>query len=123
MSTKLFNNCVKELKDVGYYHVSIAKDSGYLVAAYTPPKEVVELMQEAEYMSGQPCSAGRFNEFDLVIRGWELDSCEPWVVIQPDGRRSPGHIYLDGDQVRYAPGKRRTAIRKIGEMALANNIG
>lgn len=122
MSTKLFNNCVKELKEVGYHHVSIEKDSGRLVAAYTPQKEVLELMKDAEYMSTQTLATGRFNEFDLVIAGWELDRCEPWVVIQPDGRRSPGHIYLDGSQVSYAPGKRSAAIKKIGEMALTHAL-
>ena len=122
MSTKLFNNCVKELKEAGYYHVSIEKGLGRLVAAYTPPKEVLELMQDAEYMSGKSRAAGRFNEFDLVILGWELDSCQPWVVIHPDGRRSPGHIYLNGSQVSYAPGKRSAAIKKIGEMALTHMI-
>lgn len=124
MSAKLFNNCVKELKEVGYYHVSIEKDTGRLVAAYTPPDEVLELMQkkDAEYMSAQSYTAGRFREFDLVIDGWELDSCRPWVVIQPDGRRSPGHIYSDGSKVSYAPGKRSAAIKKIGEMALTHDI-
>jgi len=123
MTTKLFNNCVKELKEVGYYHVSIEKESGRLVAAYTPPKKVLELMQDAEYMSAQTVAEGRFNEFDLVISGWELDRCEPRVIIQPDGRRSPGHIYLDGSQISSAPGKRSAAIKKIGQMALAHWIG
>lgn len=123
MSTKLFNNCAKELKEVGYYHVYIEKDTGRLVAAYTPPEEVLELMQDAEYMSAQSYAAGRFREFDLVILGWEFDRCEPWVVIQPDGCRSPAHIYSDGSMVRYAPGKGSAAIEKIGAMALAHLLG
>ncbi len=127
MSTKLFNNCVKALKEVGYYYIFIQEGTGCLVAAYTPPKELREIMEDEkkrDELGINECSGSCYKEFDLVIADWELESCRPTVVMQPEGRNSPGRMYYPhGSILTYAPGKSSRAIRKIGEMALNGPIG
>lgn len=129
MTTKLFNSCVKALKNTGYHHVLIEEGTGHLVAYYSPPSELLALSESEDVRSGRvsmdPDLMFRPLAFDLVISDWELPSCRPWVVIQPEGRNSPGVIYQkDGSgPVRTAPGGSGAAIKKVGVMALTLAIG
>lgn len=129
MNTKLLDSCVLALKNTGYNHVLIEEDTGRLVAYYSPPNELLALSQSEDVMSGRvsmdPNVMFRPLEFDLVIEDWTESTCRPWVVIQPNGRRSPGVIYqADGSgPLRSAPGGSGAAIKKIGFMALTLAIG
>lgn len=117
-ASDLFEETVRSLKGAGYYHVRREDTSGQLIAAYTPNADALSQLKDEQFRSEHDTRTGRYAEFDLVMSGWESETCVAWVIRQPEGARSPAKIFHSGKICREFPSGNKKDILSIGKLVL-----